>query len=184
MIALPPIRLEFSDRREVEDPGDSVQMGCTRLLGLTFVLLAALFSSSRTSVAAIPAAANSLPLAESNRVFIAEIERRGLTLTRRGFPAVAATIRTNAADRLMRYLAPGFRGETLSPEQGLGPENDVLKIRRVTSAGEPKQKPVSADADAFARYLLELRHHFGADARVELALMSLSPAQREKLDGP
>src|ERR1051326_5153925 len=131
------------------------------------LLLATLVSSPSAPPSALPASANLLPLAESNRVFIAEIEHRGLTLTRRGFPAVAAAIRTNAAGPLARYFAPGFRGETLLPEQGPGQENDVLKIHRVTSDGYSSQKPVAADANAFVQYLLGLRHRFGADARVE-----------------
>ena len=130
-----------------------------KVAGWAIGLLAALSVSASASASALPVSTNALPLAESNRVFIAEIEHRGLTLTRRGFPAIAASIRTNAADRLMRYFAPEFRGETLSPEQGPGQENEVLKIHRATSAGEPRQKPVPADANAFVQ-----QQNFGLDA--------------------
>ncbi len=124
----------------------------------------------------------SLPLAEPIRVFIAEIEHRGLTLSRKGFPAVAAAIRTNGMTALVRYFSPSFQGETLAPEQGAGREGEVLTIHRAAPPKGVKGGP--ANAAAFAKYLIGLRQRFGADGRVELALMSLSPVQREKLDGP
>ena len=125
-----------------------------------------------------------LPLAESNRVFIAEIEHRGLTLSRKGFPAIIAALQKSDADQLARFLAPSFRGETLDIAQGRGLENEVVQIRRLRTSDEPKATPEPADASAFVKYLLGLRGHYGKDAKVELALMSLSPLEREKLDGP
>ncbi len=125
-----------------------------------------------------------LPLAESNRVFIAEIEHRGLTLTRKGFPVLAAAIQKSDADQFAKALAPSFQGETLDLAHGVGLENEVIQIRRLRTTVEPKATPESAEAGPFVKYLLGLRAHFGKDAKVELALMSLSPVAREKLDGP
>ncbi|HEY2952480.1 MAG TPA: VCBS repeat-containing protein [Verrucomicrobiae bacterium] len=139
----------------------------------------ALFASELPPVA-VP---GSLPLAQSNRVYIAEIEHRGLTLTRIGFPAIAAAIKSADAPKLARFFAPSFRGETILPEQGAGPESDALKIHRVITANDAKQSPVAVDARGFADYLIGLRSRFAAETKVALALMSLSPAQREKLDG-
>src|SRR5204862_8338599 len=59
----------------------------------------------------------------------------------------------------------------------------MIKIRRISSTAEPKAKPEAATRDAFASYLLAFRNRFAADAKVELALMSLAPVAREKLDG-
>ena len=130
-----------------------------------------------------PKPSTDLPLAESNRVFLAEIEHRSLTLTRKAFPAITASIQKNDTDRLARFLAPSFHGETLDPTQGHGLENEVVQIRRAITTGERMVKPEPADAGAFVKYLFNLRSRFGKDAKVELALMSLSPVQTRNLDG-
>ena len=124
-----------------------------------------------------------LPLAESNRVFIAEIEHRGLTLSRKAFPFIAATLQKSDADQFAKFLSPSFRGETLDLTQGRGLETEVIQIHRLRTADEPKPKTEAANADSFVKYLLGLRAHFGKEAKVEIALMSLSPLQTTNLDG-
>ncbi len=154
-------------------------VGCV-LVGFSLTANAA-DASSRLPAGLKPS--TDIPLAESNRVFIAEIEHRGLTLTRKGFPALSATLQKNNADQLARFLAPAFRGETLAVTQGQGLENEVLQIRRASTTNEPKARPEPAEAGAFVKYLLGLRSHFGKDAKVELALMSLSPLEPGNLAG-
>ena len=156
------------------------QCGAVGFLLFAGVIFSLSVQADALSGAMLP---GSLPLAESNRVYIAEIEHRGLTLTRKAFPGIASALRSNDTARLATFFSPSFRGETLATDQGIGPAGDVLTIHRSTSAVESKQKPVATDAPGFARYLTGLRTPFVADAKVNLALMSLSPQQREKLDG-
>ncbi len=125
-----------------------------------------------------------LPLAESNRVFIAEIEHRALNLSRKAFPALAAAIQKSDTNAFAKYLAPSFRGETLDIAQGRGLENEAFQLRRLRTSSEPKATPEPADAIALVKYLFGLRDHFGKDIKVEIALMSLSPLKRDQLDGP
>src|SRR5262245_56648418 len=124
-------------------------------------LLAVLFSAvACASEAPFQKADSSLPLPEMERVYIAEIEHQGLTLMRKGFPAMAAAIRSGEAPKLIHFLSPAFRGETLDPNQGAGPENEVLKVRRAASSKESAATQV-VDASAFAQYLIGLRNRFG-----------------------
>src|SRR5207249_3968599 len=98
-------------------------------------------------------------------------------------PAIAAAIRSADTAKLVHFLSPAFRGETLDPSQGTGPQNEALKVRRTTA---PNQSAAArkVDASSFAKYLIDLRSRFGPEVKVELALMSLSPLNRAKLDGP
>lgn len=127
--------------------------------------------------------AKELPLAESNRVYLAEIEHRSLTLSRKAFPAIAAALQKSDAVQFAKYLSPAFRGGTLNLAAARGFETDVVKIHRLRTTDEPKPKPESADAGTFVNYLLGLRGHYGQETKVEIALMSLSPVEPRNLDG-
>ena len=123
-----------------------------------------------------------LPLAESERVYLAEIEHRGLALNMRGWPAIAAAIRAADTQKLGQFFSPTFEGTILDFTHGKGPQTGSLNIRRITATGSPKMTPVPAKSDEFTRHLLDLRSQFAKDAKVELVLKSLSPVVREKLD--
>src|SRR5689334_20243042 len=90
------------------------------------------------------AVAPGLVLGESERVYIAKIEHRGLTLNQKAFPVITAAIRGRDAQKLTSLFAPDFAGQTIDPTQGSGPRSEILDLRRVTSAD--KSKCVSADA--------------------------------------
>ena len=85
------------------------------LAGFTLATAAAADAASRLPPGLKPS--TDIPLAESNRVFIADIEHRGLTLSRKGFPALSAAIQKADADKLARFLSSSFRGETLDARQ-------------------------------------------------------------------
>ncbi|HEU0011207.1 MAG TPA: VCBS repeat-containing protein [Verrucomicrobiae bacterium] len=124
-----------------------------------------------------PGPGGPLALAESERVFLANIEQRGLVLTRRGWPALAAAIRAGEAAKVAQFFSTNFQGATLAVGEGKGVDLPTLKVRRQTNPG------AACDAGTFARFLTELRQRFAPDAKVELALMSLLPVKREDLDG-
>jgi len=127
---------------------------------------------------------NKLPLAENDRVYLANIEQRGLRLSMRAFPALSAAINNGDTAKISRLFASSFAGQTLDLAQGYGPETEGLKIRRVVASGEPKSKVISANAEQFTRYLLDLRRRFGTNLIVDMALKSFSPFKREEIDGP
>lgn len=129
------------------------------------------------------AATNQLPLAQSERVFIANIETRGLTLNQKGFPALARALRTGDVANLTFFFAPDFRGEILPFPAKPSFQNDILTIARVSTATQPAPSASLLNGTGFAEALFDLRKLFKAEPKVELALMSLSPLSRDNLDG-
>ena len=141
-------------------------------------------SAAADSGAVLPhLTSGTLPLAETERIYLAEIEHRGLALNMRGWPAVSAAIRTADAQKIALFLSPTFEGAILDFTQGKGPQTESLNIRRITATGSPKMTPIPAKREEFAQYLQGLRSQFVKDAQVELLLKSLSPVVREKLEG-
>lgn len=120
---------------------------------------------------------------EKERVYIAQIEHQGLTLTRKGFPAMAAAIRAADYPKLIGFFSPAFGGQTLDPDQGKGPQNEALTVHRAVSSSASNSVRKNVDAASFAKYLLDLRARFAPEVKVELALMSLTPVDRDKVDG-
>src|SRR5205085_11586306 len=72
-----------------------------------------------------------LPLAESDRVFLANIEQRGLRLSMRAFPAISAGISNAQPEQISRFFSPDFAGQTLDWSWGSGPAPERIRIRRV-----------------------------------------------------
>jgi FG-GAP-like repeat len=123
-----------------------------------------------------------MALAEADRVFIANVESRGLVLNRRGFPSLTAAIRSGDAKKLAAFFAPEFSGEMFAGTEGGGVQAPTLTVQRRTMSDEGR-KMLSANASEFAGMLTGLRGKFGAETEVELALTSLSPKDRAALDG-
>ena len=119
--------------------------------------------------------AGKLPLAEIERVYIAKIETRALTLNQKGFPAFVRALKTGAVTQVQFYLAPNFCGELLSLPEAPSYQSDALRIYRAT----PGAKPLSGN---FVERLLDLRNRFAKDAKVEMPLMSLSPISRAEIE--
>jgi hypothetical protein len=125
----------------------------------------------------------SLALPQAERIYIADIEHRGLTLSRKGFPAFAAALRQADKAGLAKFLAPEFRGVLLDENDGQGPATEALRIRRVIAGPQFGIRGRETSRDAFVDYLIGRRQQAGRDAVVEVALMALSPIERTKLDG-
>ncbi len=160
-------------------------------LALSGLLLAACFSSFQVQSAATAGSdhvstigTTKLPLAESDRIYLANIEQRGLRLSIRAFPALSSAISNAAPAKISRFFAASFSGQILDWAQSSGPETEALKIRRIVAAGEPKSKVVLANGEQFVKYLLDLRSRFEPGVFVEMALKSFSPVQRDQIEGP
>ncbi len=122
-------------------------------------------------------------LAESERVYLAEIEHRALTVGRKGFPALVEAIKSGKPERVARFFATNFTGQILPVDMAAGIETDALKIRRITNATNGSAKPVDVSRDEFARYLIGLWKRFRPDATIETAVMAFSPLKREEMNG-
>jgi len=114
-------------------------------------------------------------LAESERVYLAEIEHRALTVGRKGFPALVEAIKSGKPERVTRFFATNFTGQILPIDKAAGIETEVLKIRRITNATNAPAKPLDVSGAEFARYLIGLWKRFRPDATIEPAVMSCSP---------
>lgn len=124
---------------------------------------------------------NDLPLAESERLYLAEIEHRALTLAKKGFPAFTGAIHDADPARLRQLLAPGFRAEVVDLSHGSGPRSEAVTIRRLRSELEPGTKTTALSRDQFVAYLLDLRKQFAGDPLLEMKLVEFAPIERGKL---
>jgi hypothetical protein len=145
-----------------------------RLLVLWLTTTASVFSSQ-------PAAPGTLPLAESERVYIATIEHRGATLNLKAFRAITAAIRASDVAQLKKFFAPAFTGEWLEIPSEASWQAEPITLRRTTTAVAKTQ---AVSGHEFISRVLAWRAQFKGEPKVEMALMSLSPLQREKIDGP
>src|SRR3954468_13243748 len=146
--------------------------------------LLASFSALGAPTASHGTGTNSLPLAQSERVYIANIETRALTLNQRGFPALTRAIKTGDLAQAKFLFAPDFKGETLPFGEQPNYKSEAVTIFRVTNAtNSARPAGPSLPSEDFARGLLDFRKRFAGEPRVELALMSLSPESRDKIDG-
>lgn len=64
-------------------------------------------------------------LAESERVYLAEIEHRALTVGRKGFPALTDAIKSGKPERVTRFFATNFTGQILPVDKAAGLETDA-----------------------------------------------------------
>lgn len=130
-----------------------------------------------------PSGTNALPLAEAERLYLAEIEHRALTLGKKGFPAFKDALREADAARLRALLSPQFRAEVVDLSQGRVPEHRAVSIRRLRPELEPGTRTFWLMRDAFVDYLLGLRRKFASNPILEMKLVEFAPLERSKLDG-
>jgi len=128
--------------------------------------------------------ASELPLAEAERLYLAEIEHRALTLNKTGFPLFKGAVHDADAARLRQLLAPQFQGRVVDIAEGRGPSNGALSVRRLRPEMEPATTPPPLSRDAFVQYLLKLRNKLGSHPVLEMKLVEFAPVDRGKLDGP
>jgi hypothetical protein len=174
-------RLLSLDRQQpmLEDRVESVMFrnaqGSVRFAVSTIFVLSLCASAFGASSPESIGMASQLPLAETERVYIAKIETRGLMLNQKGFPALARALRTGEVQQVQFFFSESFKGELLAFPENPNHQSDILQIRRATSAAKPLP-------GKFVENLVEWRKRFAKDAKVEIALMSLSPLSRAELE--
>ena len=83
--------------------------------------------------------------------------------------------------RLDRVAGRRLRARTPRQPREVRLDSDLAVVLRQQDAGP---SPLRLSAEEFVAYLLKYRRLFPQPPQVKLALMSLSPDQRDKLDGP
>jgi hypothetical protein len=121
-------------------------------------------------------------LPEPERAYLWEVEHHGNLLVKHGFGPLADALARDDAAALARLLADDFAGGDLRDPRRVQATTGAAKVERLEDAGHP---PTPLDRDAFVARLLEFRKVFTAGPpKVKLALKTLSPKDRGKLDGP
>jgi hypothetical protein len=95
-----------------------------------------------------PADPTSIPLAMKTRVYLANIEERGITLSSKGFPAIKAAIKADDPVKLRSYLSAGFRARVMPLQEGPELALGAVTMKRI-NATDPGAKQVELDADGF-----------------------------------
>ena len=161
-------------------------------LGLCLSLLAGMGCNNHSSPPTETEAANLMPartpepppdltLPKAEREFLWQVEHHGNLLSRYGFGALADALRRDDAAALTALLAADFTGWTLRQPREVRLESDLAQVLRQEYAG---QSPLRLGAEAFVAHMLKYRRLFPQPPQVKLALMALSPDQRDKLDSP
>jgi hypothetical protein len=125
----------------------------------------------------IPAPPPELTLPKSEREYLWEIEHHGNVLNRYGFGAFATALRGADANALMALLASDFTGAILQEPRTVHVKNDLAQLTRLEGTGAGQR----VDREQFIAYLLDLRRRFAQPPHVKLALMALSPSQRDQM---
>lgn len=160
-------------------------------LGLLLSLFAGMGCNNHPSPPAETEAVSSMPIHEeepppdltlpkTEREYLWQIEHHGNLLSRYGFGALADALKRGDTAALTALLAADFVGWKPSQPREVLLENDLAAILRQEDTG---LKPLRLNAEEFAAKLLEYRRLFPQPPQVKLALMGLSPDQRDKLDG-
>ena len=120
-----------------------------------------------------------LPVAE--REYIWEIEHRGNVLSKVGFRALAAAIKSGDSAALARLMADDFTGTDLGDPRRVRAASDFVAVERLEDSG---RTPVSLSRAGFVDRLLAARREFEQKPPdVKFALITLSPKTRGDLEG-
>lgn len=124
---------------------------------------------------------NNLQLPDSERSYLWQIEHHGNVLVKHGFGPLAAALRQADASALTRLLAEDFSGTDLGQPERIRSMSGDMEIERLQDSGHPS---VSLSGQAFVSRLMESRRLFAeTPPGVKLALMTLAPKVRGRLDG-
>ncbi len=124
-----------------------------------------------------------IPLPMKTRVYLANIEERGLTLSNIGFPAVKNAIKSGDPARIRAFLAEGFTARVMSVDDGPERRQGTVSMKRFL-AGDPAAPLRHLDADGFTRFLLDLKQRFAGELKLDWKLKNLSPVVRFEDSGP
>lgn len=129
-------------------------------------------------------AVQELPLAEAERVYLADIEHRALTLAKKGFPAFKAALRDADLAKVARFFSSSFQGRTLDLAKGKSPDSTAFTVHRSEANTASSETESQASGEEFARYLLAFVKRFDREVQLEMKLLELAPVRREDLNGP
>jgi hypothetical protein len=122
-----------------------------------------------------------MELPEAEREYLWDIEHHGNLVSKHGFGPLAKALQKGEARELAALFADDFRGSEMGKPKRVHAATDYAQVERLQDSGQPS---VPLDRDTFIARLLAFRKTFTATPpQVKLALMTLTPVQRGKLDG-
>ncbi len=155
-------------------------------LGLRLLALGAVFSAIMPAQSAEPAVTGDptgIPLSMKTRVYLANIEERGLTLSTKGFPAIKAAIKKDDPAKLRAFLSDDFKAMVLDADAGPARTQGAVTMKRF-NPGDAGVQLKELDADGFVKFVLELKHRFTGDVKLDWKLKNLIPVEKSEADGP
>ncbi len=124
-------------------------------------------------------AGDGLLLDKQDRAFLWLCEHHGNILREDGFKPLEAALRDTSREGMQRELADDFSGRILDQPREISRKTGHLTMVRLEDNG--KFKTVSRPE--FVGQLLQYRQRFNKPPKVSIALMTLSPARRDQLEG-
>ncbi|MDR3632192.1 MAG: VCBS repeat-containing protein [Isosphaeraceae bacterium] len=130
----------------------------------------------------MPPGAPNAGLSEEQRVYLWEVEHRGLVLAKVGFGPIAGALRRAEEPVLRAMLAADFEGRVPESSRVRPAGGGTIRVVRHQEGERPSK---AMDGEAFLAKLLEYRKPFGSNRpQVKLSLMGLAPEFRERMEGP
>jgi len=121
-------------------------------------------------------------LAESERIYLWEIEHHGNILNAYGFKLVADALRNADTDALIKLFHADFAGELPRMPREVATHSEVVTVVRREDDGQP---PIQVGRQKFIERLMDYRRVFtGAPPKVQLVLKTVSPKRKREMDGP
>ncbi len=147
------------------------------------VVVAAWSAIESACPAAVTGDPTGIPLAMKTRVYLANIEERGLTLSTKGFPAIKAAIKADDPAKLRAFLTDDFAARVIDVDDGVATVQGVVSMKRF-APGDPGVNARTLDADGFVKFLKDLKHRFKGDVKLDWKLKNLLPVTKGETDGP
>lgn len=155
-------------------------------LGLRLLTIGAfcgLIGTARPADPTIVGDPTGIPLAMKTRVYLANIEERGLTLSGKGFPAIKAAIKKDDPVKLRAFLSDDFKAKVLDVDAGPVRTQGAVTMKRFLP-GDPGVLLKELDADGFVKFVLDLKHRFTGDTKLDWKLKNLIPVEKSEPNGP
>jgi len=130
---------------------------------------------------AIDGVKEGLALPEKDRKFLWDVEHLGTVLRKDGFKPLANAIKKSNRELLLSLLSPDFLGLIPGYADTIQVNLDFASASRLETDGFPHK---SINRQQFVNWLIGYRSMFYKDPAVSISLMTLSPVNRENIDGP
>lgn len=138
-------------------------------------------SSATARAAAVPATARAtLELPEAEREFLWNLEHHGNVLNKFGFRPLWGALAQEDLGAVENDLAPAFQARLFAHSRSTRLNGEIFDIDRQERDGDADRALSAAE---FSQWLKELREPFSPAPKFDFGISSLSPIDRDDIDG-